>query len=292
MADRYDYDKSSEARRRSGTQTPGSLGDFQVPSIANMPNLAPSSYVDGRQRSCSGSSNRSSASGANNGRRITKEIVLYEFCRRQFKTEDVADPSFTGQIIDFPPITFEQNLNTMLDTEMGLRRTYNSAEVMENGYAPFVKILYVDNFVENLLPSVVEISGSNKDKMRSTYETRTAHDLPMLTRWCLLEDVINDESCIEKAKYLQVTMYSAEYILRDSLQRGKGIGNCGDIANANWGVISIKGVNEKREVPMTPASMMKGALPRECGGLGVTLNMAKYRESIQYWETHVTVRSQ
>lgn len=267
---------------------PGSLSNQLLPSMAaaNITQKPPTP-----QQSPESQQQSPKDGEEDTGRRILKEIVLYEFCRRQFKSAE-ADASFTGQIIDYPPMQFEENLNRLLLEEMKFARTQRSAQVMENGYAPFVKILYLNNFVENLLPSVVEISGSNKDKMRSTYEARGPHDLPLLTRWCLLEDVINDECCIDKARYLQVTMYSAEYIIRDNMQRGRGISNCGDIVNCNWGVISIKGVNDKREVPMTPATIMKNALPRECGGLGVPLDMNKYRESIQYWETHVTVRSQ
>ena len=96
------------------------------------------------------------------------QLSLDAFVMRQF---GAVDPSFTGQRIDCTPQDFENRINALYDA--------NEHEVRD-GHAPFCKHIFVPNFIENLMPSVVEITPANKDKLRTSYEQRSENDLAVL----------------------------------------------------------------------------------------------------------------
>lgn len=59
---------------------------------------------------------------------------------------------------------------------------------------------------------------------------------------------------------------------------------------APWGIISVKGQLCDYELPMQPITMMRNALGTEYGGSGVPFEVAKYKESLDFWKEHVSIK--
>lgn len=61
-----------------------------------------------------------------------------------------------------------------------------------------------------------------------------------------------------------------------------------------WGIVSVKAQDEGTityltqdfELPMSPITMMRNALPVEHGGSGVLLERPAYMTSVAYWQHH------
>jgi hypothetical protein len=53
---------------------------------------------------------------------------------------------------------------------------------LKDGYAPFCKHLFVDNFTETLTP-LVKITKDNDHLLRTFYEARRETELPVLRRY-------------------------------------------------------------------------------------------------------------
>lgn len=197
---------------------------------------------------------------------------------RQFGT---VDPSFTGQRIDCPPQEFEDRINALYDQK---------EHEVRDGHAPFCKHIFVPNFIENLMPSVVEITPGNKDKLRSSYEQRSANDLAVLVRWFLL-----DESCglPPTARYLEIIVYHKSQVATMGMGdlHGHEPTTRMGVADCPWRVVSIKGQDTKEEIPLQPVTMMRNALPRAAGGCDFPLDAQKYNKSVIFWETHCMLRA-
>lgn len=97
-------------------------------------------------------------------------IVVDPFCKRQFV------PGATGHI-DFSIEEFEKQANEL----------YQKADLVD-GYAPFCKHVFVDNFAK-MLVSAVEITADNEHLLRTCYEARTEKELPVLKRYFSKESV-------------------------------------------------------------------------------------------------------
>ena len=59
---------------------------------------------------------------------------------------------------------------------------------------------------------------------------------------------------------------------------------------APWGIFSVKGQLCDYELPMQPITMMRNALGTEYGGSGVPFKVAKYKESLDFWKEHVSIK--
>jgi hypothetical protein len=58
----------------------------------------------------------------------------------------------------------------------------------------------------------------------------------------------------------------------------------------DFGIVSVKFEDEKKETPMDPITMMRNALGKAEGGSGVPLDRVKYMESVKFWEKRALVK--
>ena len=92
---------------------------------------------------------------------------------------------------------------------------------------------------------------------------------------------------LEKAKYLDVILYSKEQIEKED----EAMGNKEKIKeDYEYGIISIKPQDVDYETPMIPITMMRNALGTDQGGSGVSLDRKKYIESVAFWSIHSMVK--
>ncbi|KAJ0397788.1 hypothetical protein P43SY_006490 [Pythium insidiosum] len=197
-----------------------------------------------------------------------RELVLDRFCLRQFD-----DPKYLGSQIKFDKDEFERKIN-----EIYLARNRE----LVDGYAPFCKHLFVENFTDTRVP-VVPITQSNSRLLQSDYESRVPHELPVLVRWFPSHSVTP-----KVAKYLDIILYSREQIRKENA----AVGQEDDEAHkdAPWGIISIKAQDVDHELPMNPITLMRNALGKEEGGSGVPLDREAYLQSVEYWRNHAIVK--
>ncbi|GLD99728.1 hypothetical protein PINS_up008456 [Pythium insidiosum] len=196
------------------------------------------------------------------------ELVLDRFCLRQFD-----DPKYLGSQIKYDKEEFVRKIN-----EIYLERNRE----LVDGYAPFCKHLFVENFTDTRVP-VVPITQSNSRLLQSDYESRVPHELPVLVRWFPSHSVTP-----KVAKYLDIILYSREQIRKENA----AVGQEDDEAHkdAPWGIISIKAQDVDHELPMNPITLMRNALGKEEGGSGVPLDRDAYLKSVEYWRNHAIVK--
>ena len=60
--------------------------------------------------------------------------------------------------------------------------------------------------------------------------------------------------------------------------------------NAEWGIVSILGLNSTDDEPMSPMTMLRNALGIEYGGSGAPLNDEEYVKSVKYWSEHAIIK--
>lgn len=191
-------------------------------------------------------------------------ISLDQFCYRQF------DKTFLGPKIEVPKEEFVTKVNEFYET---------GKYSLVDGYAPFCKHLFIPNFAKCAL-GVLEITKDNEHLLRSAYYKRAEHELPVLTRWFPSDKVEKRE-----AKYLDLILYSKEQIELENSKTGvKSIDS-----DSPWSIVSVKFQDEDYETPMQPITMMRNALGKEYGGSGVSLDLKKYQESVDYWSKHATI---
>ncbi len=53
---------------------------------------------------------------------------------------------------------------------------------LRDGYAPFCKLLYVENFTD-AISGFVKLTPEMEPFIRSAYEARRSNELPVLVRW-------------------------------------------------------------------------------------------------------------
>eukprot|EP00049_Salpingoeca_infusionum_P027978 m.35395 g.35395 ORF g.35395 m.35395 type:complete len:220 (+) comp9887_c0_seq1:189-848(+) len=193
-------------------------------------------------------------------RAMSSWCYLDGFALRQFN-----DETYQGTRIATSPEEFTATVNRLA-----------SLEDLKDGYAPFCKHVFVENFVGATCP-VVELTDANKHLLESAYKSRTPKELPVLTRW-----IPADKVEPTPAKFLDVILYSREQILaeREAMKSDEPVPDC------PWGIISVKAQDEPFETPMQPITMMRNALGKDEGGSGVPLDRAKYEASVEYWKTH------
>ena len=224
-----------------------------------------------------------------------KHIVVDPFCYRQFTEKSNSNNSsdgYAGVIFTNPISEFETIINSR----------YNPSLLID-GYAPFCKHLFLINDFTTARTSVIPITESNMQCLRSRYEARTELELPVLTRHfdrkaLVLQkqqemgnggEAISDADIFPVAKYLDLILYSREQIMKENIAMGKAVVAAGEEETAPWGIVSIKAQDVKYELPMTPITILRNALGKEQGGSGVVLNREAYMESVNYWKDHATV---
>ena len=153
--------------------------------------------------------------------------------------------------------------------EMQLNR--REPEAVLDGYAPFCKLHVHRNWTQTRC-GAIRITPENADQLRSAFEARTAHELPVLTRW--FEGVEPP-----RAEWLIVILYSREQMALE-----------GEELDADWGVVGCLATEAPKEIPMAPITMMRNALGVDEGGSGVPLDHAAYRKSVEFWNAHANWR--
>lgn len=187
------------------------------------------------------------------------KIAMTKFAAgRHFGNED-----FSGtKITNTSPAIFLMCVNEII----------KNREELKDGYAPFCKHLFVDNFA-HARSGIMAITPENKKFLRSGYQARCEGELPVLDRW--FEGV---EAPL--AKCLDIILYSREHLLTEG----------DDIGDAEWGIVCINAGMRPEEDPMPPITMMRNALGIAEGGSGVPLNREAYEQSVAFWSTHAVVR--
>jgi hypothetical protein len=207
--------------------------------------------------------------------KMSKPIAnLDQFAARQFEPHYIGgnkiDPKFKQD--------FAKKVNELYKT---------GKYKLHDGYAPFCKHLFLPNWT-GCLVSVLKITPDNENLLRSGYQSRRPEELPVLARWFPRESV---KEQIKEAKFLDIILYSREQIQKESeeftCQNSNEQENVDDIP---WGIISIKAQDEDYETPMQPITIMRNALGRDQGGSGVSIDVLKYQESVQYWSNHAIIQ--
>ena len=224
-----------------------------------------------------------------------KHIVVDQFCYRQFTEKSNSNNSSDG----YAGVVFT---NTISEFETIINSRYDPSLLID-GYAPFCKHLFLINDFTTSRVSVLPITESNMQCLRSRYEARTELELPVLTRHfdrkaLVLQkqqemgngvEAISDADIFPVAKYLDLILYSREQIIKENIAMGKAVVAAGEEETAPWGIVSIKAQDVNYELPMTPITILRNALGKEQGGSGVVLNREAYMESVNYWKDHATV---
>ena len=199
---------------------------------------------------------------------VTETFFLDDFAVRQWD-----DERYSGTRIAHDKADFVRKIQEAHES---------GKSPLVDGYAPFCKHVFVENFVGAKVGNV-EITKSNEHLLKSGYSARSAAELAVLTRWFQASDVEAPE-----ATHLDVILYSREQL---ELERAAvpSKSERPPLPNAPWGIISVKAQSEDYETPMQPITMMRNALGREQGGSGVPLEKDKYDASVAYWANHAPI---
>ncbi len=178
----------------------------------------------------------------------------------QFAIDSHFDPDRAGTTIPVSPEVFQSNARA------------TQPVVMHDGYAPFCKLLFIDNWTD-ARTGTLEITPRNEKFLRSCYKNRRPEELPVLVRW--FEGVPN----VPKAKYLGLVLYSKEQLAKE-----------GTPIEADWGVVAILGQMHSDEEPMPPVTAMRNALGFDEGGSAVPIDREAYQRSVEFWNAHAAVK--
>ncbi|XP_955369.1 uncharacterized protein TA17665 [Theileria annulata] len=197
----------------------------------------------------------------------TSEITidLDPFCFKQFDKKGI-------NYIPYPKESFIEKV----------RHSVRNGSVLRDGYAPFCKHLILKNFTDATC-GFLEITDKNSSLLRSGYVSRTANEVPVLSRWFSKSDVLE---YVKRAEYLDVILYSREQVIKEY----KAMQTYEDDSKFlhDYYVISIKPQDVDHELPMLPITIMRNALIDE-GGSGVPIDREKYMESVKYWSKHAVL---
>jgi hypothetical protein len=195
-------------------------------------------------------------------------IFLDSFAFRHFD-----DPNYAGaKIISHSKESFIELVRSIIEEKGGFNK------ISVEGYAPFCRHIFIENPTNTVVDSI-EITDDIESLIQTKYHSRTKHELPVLIRFIKGENIE-----IPKAKYLDLIFYSYEQLVEEAKSM-----NLGEVPKFDWGLISIKGQNHPKEIPMQPITMMRNALGKEYGGSSVQIDPIKYQESVEYWSKHISI---
>ncbi|EDO07734.2 hypothetical protein BBOV_III001670 [Babesia bovis T2Bo] len=152
---------------------------------------------------------------------------------------------------------------------------------LTDGYAPFCKHLFVENFTD-VTAGYLPITNENIHLLRSGYVARTKTELPVLSRWFPKSTV---EKELVRASYLDVILYSREQVIKENNARNEHVPE----DDYDYYVVSIKPQNVEHEIPMLPITMFRNTMITE-GGSGVPLDHEAYLKSVAFWQENAVVR--
>ena len=203
-----------------------------------------------------------------------KSLILDQFAFRAF------DKTRSSNYINMDKQEFLNKVNEL----------YKSESMLVDGYAPFCKHLFVENFVKGLKSCHLEINKDTEKLIVSKYDSRQKNELPVLIRYIDLNSIDKDK--IEDAKYLDLILYSKEQIVSEMTEMKFEEKEINDIKNKDfdWGIISIKPLNVNHELPFVPMTIMRNSLGKNEGGSGVPINRKKYMEGVEFWSKNVELK--
>ncbi|CAD8145010.1 unnamed protein product [Paramecium octaurelia] len=191
----------------------------------------------------------------------TQKIVMDPFCYRQFE-------KYASQQIIYDRDKFIEQVNEQY-----------RVEELRDGYAPFCKHLFLENFTET--PNyTLEIKKENEHLIRTAYKARNENELPFLARFIPIESIQ-----LQKAKYLDIILYSKEYFTSRNQQRG--LEDINGAIDYDYGIIGIKPQDGTDQTPMPPMTCVRNALGQKFGGSGFELNKEEYLNCVEYWSKHI-----
>jgi len=200
----------------------------------------------------------------------TDFLCVDSFCLRQFS--GTSDPS--SGTIPYDVKAFEAKCNEYVKEKLAKNESF-----LVDGYAPFCKHIFIENFTD-AKPTYIELTPEIEPLVKTAYVARTPEELPVLNRFVPAKSVPN----VQKAKYLDLILYSREQIIEENKAMGKEATD-----TAPWGIVSVKAQDHPYETPMQPITMMRNALGKDQGGSGVPLEADKYRQSVEFWSKHVSL---
>ena len=203
-----------------------------------------------------------------------KKLILDQFAYRAF------DSNKTKNYIKMSKEDFLKKVNEL----------YTSENQLVEGYAPFCKHIFIENFVKDLKSEYVEINPETEKLIVTTYESRQKNELPVLIRYIPLDKI--DRNKINDAKYLDLILYSKEQILSEMGEmkfEEKEI-EALKKKDFDWGIISIKPLNVDHEIPFVPMTIMRNALGKNEGGSGVPIDRKKYMDGVEFWSKNVELK--
>lgn len=151
--------------------------------------------------------------------------------------------------------------------------------VWRDGYASFCKLVFIPNWTD-AKAGTMPITVQNERHLRSEYKSRTSDELPVLVRWLEVRNQ-SRHPISPRAKYLGLVLYSKEQLAKEGT----------DIGDADYGIVAILGQMSDEEEPMTPMTAMRNALGVKAGGSGKPLDREAYLRSVEFWNTHATVKA-
>ena len=203
-----------------------------------------------------------------------KSLILDQFAFRAF------DKTRSSNYINMDKQEFLNKVNEL----------YKSESMLVDGYAPFCKHLFVENFVKGLKSCHLEINKDTEKLIVSKYDSRQKNELPVLIRYIDLNSIDKDK--IEDAKYLDLILYSKEQIVSEMTEMKFEEKEINYIKNKDfdWGIISIKPLNVNHELPFVPMTIMRNSLGKNEGGSGVPIDRKKYMEGVEFWSKNVELK--
>ncbi|CAD8143254.1 unnamed protein product [Paramecium octaurelia] len=192
-----------------------------------------------------------------------KRLVLDPFCYRQFGKQG-------SQQILYDREKFVEKVNEVY-----------RKEDLKDGYAPFCKHIFIENFTET--PNyILKITQENEYLIKTAYKARNERELAVLTRFIPAGSIE-----LQKAKYLDIILYSKEQITKEN--KSQGVEDIHGEIDYDFGIISIKPQDENTEIPMLPITSMRNSLGTKEGGSGVEMNKEEYLKSVDFWSKHILV---
>ena len=216
------------------------------------------------------------------------KIVLDPFITRQFS------PNFKGT-----------NLSKLVQDDYGewLNIQYmlqiNDAEIKHAGTPllpsmwEFCKYLVIKNDFSEIKTQVLPITLDIYPFIRSGYASRTKEELPILSRWVELPPSIK----LPQAKYIVCVLYSREQLQKEyndkyHPEKDSTVKPFSMAEDAEYGIIAIMGTVLPQPDPLVPVTTMRNALGTAEGGNGEKINHEEYRKSVEFWNSHILVKSE
>jgi hypothetical protein len=185
-------------------------------------------------------------------------VELLDFAKRHFN----GDGYFSGTKVEMAEQEFM----------VGVQDAIMHSELKE-GYAPFVKHLWLSNFSPTKLSYVKLEEGMN---VQTGYKCRSGGkergELRYLDRW------VNNFKA-PNAHWFDVILYTKEQLIEEGME-----------CDADYGIVSINAeMYYGVESPMSPETLERNAMGKEYGGNGIPVDQEAHEKAVEFWSKHIRV---